>query len=124
MRPAALEPIAVGQSPQALRRYRQPQRRPGVEHRHAALQPAGPVQGNGSYALFIQVLLRFECVGFVVYSGVERLVQWWKVVADNFHHRAMHLGDRPDLHAATLEPRQRFDPGRELVQAVGSRWNR
>lgn len=41
MHPAVDELIAVGQSSQALRRYRHPQRRPAVEHRHAAYRISG-----------------------------------------------------------------------------------
>jgi hypothetical protein len=81
----------VQQTPQAVRRYRDMERRPGVVNNHAPVQAGASVQRDGAHMSLIEVLMDLEQVDLVIEFGTQGLSQGRQRIAGDDGYRAMDL---------------------------------
>jgi len=67
----------------------------GIEHRHSALKPAGPMKRDGTHMLFIEMLVHLKCVMLIVDPAAERLVEWRQLLTGDIDYRSLHLRNSP-----------------------------
>jgi hypothetical protein len=67
------------------------------------------MQRDGAHMMFINVLMNFEQVGFVIQPGTQCLSQWRQYIASNDSHRAMNLGNDTDGFMAVFSAYRWFE---------------
>src|SRR5574337_452659 len=86
----------VEHAPEARRVHRNVERRPPVEHRHAAIQPGYGVQSNRPDQGRIQMLADDQHVATVVVAHIEGLPEGRQVIATHIDDRTLRRLDPAD----------------------------
>ena len=71
-----------------------------VVDRHTTAQAGAAVERDGADSLFIEVLVNFEQIGFVIDSGVQSLAQGRQPAAPDDDNRAVNFGDHADHYGS------------------------
>ena len=76
--------------------------RASVIDRHAATQAGGTMQGDSANMPFIEVLVNFEQIGFVIQVCAQCLTQRGEPVTGDDHYWTMDFSDDSDLEGLIL----------------------
>ena len=84
---------AVQHPAEAVGGHRNVQRRIGVVHRDAALEPRGVMQRDGTHMACIEVLVDLEQECLAIVAGAERSMNGREGGTFDDHYRPVDLGD-------------------------------
>ena len=73
-----------------------------VVDRHTTAQTGAAVERDGADALFIEVLVNFEQIGFVIDPGVQGLAQSRQLAAPDDDNRTVNFGDHADRNGLII----------------------
>ena len=94
---------SIEQPAEALDGYRHPQRPAAVEHRRAAPQARGAIQGDGAHLVRVEMVQHLEHRTAAVDGYRERPMQRRQRLAGDVHHRPVylnHMADGPERASA------------------------